>query len=1037
MPEERKPTLPSEMAKEKLPYYLTASVTTRPLAPQVVEREGVKPITYNWEELSDEVKELVRRVWKLEPLTEEELDRLPYEEYARYLFDPRRGFSKPEALDGVRVLEVCRPDWSNFALQFCGSLLTEFGAEIIKIEDPYWGDAMRWAGPPVEQGGAMKAEGENWPPHGTSLCGFCENRNRYCVTIDITTEKGRKMFKDLARIADIVIENYDPGYMDLLGIGYRQLREINPRLVYCAVTPYGQWGEESWRKPFETGVQAMSTLSSFTGPINYQAETVEEAQKGSIPTRIGWHIGDVSGGLTSAFGILAALLHRERKSGRGQMIDVSNEGLIMRSCDCSFDWYSLTGRIRPPWGNWDLEICPYGLHPCKGGRWSIVAGMGRLWWAICDAVGKVIGPEESEILKNAFPDNPVRIQWTPQQQINSAIDKWTAQHEMDELMELALKGGFAAGGVYNVKEICEHDHFLDRGGIREVDDPIYGKFFFQGPKPALSETPGRIKWASRPMGWDNEFILRKYLGLSRSDLKEIEAEGIVSPRGGWGERDRPSRRREVKAKVEASSEVSALVEKARSGAELTLEEENLLPYDEWCRYAFDPRKAAQKPKALDGIRVIDWTTMIFAPMSCAILGELGAEVIKLELPGRGDTMRYSGPPEEGYLRWAEEKSGTKAEGILGEGVKEEVLPEVGTGLGCLDVCMMNKFAVSLDIHPGPGQEIFKNLISKADAFVENVRTGTTARWGVSYRELKKINPRLVYLAENGPGQWGREDLVRGSYDILGQSAGGSVYVTGFPDSEQLKVPIWVCDYFAGTMGSFGVLVSLYWREKSGKGQFVEQSQIEAMTRWLGPGIVWHSKTGIIQERYGNRNRWVCPDGIVRVKDGFIAIGADDEAFKALCECIGGRALRLAKKYPTNVDRVPEEAQDEIYQVIEEWAKNLTVAQIEDFGKRYGFGTAPIKNAKDACEQKHYLERGEVQEVDDPWYGKMKIQGPVPLYSNTPGHTEFICKPMGWDTEYILRRFCGLSTEQILELERQHQIGRVAGAEGSRDLWGWQ
>lgn len=210
-----------------------------------------------------------------------------------------------------------------------------------------------------------------------------------------------------------------------------------------------------------------------------------------------------------------------------------------------------------------------------------------------------------------------------------------------------------------------------------------------------------------------------------------------------------------------------------------------------------------------------------------------------------------------------------------------------------------------------------------------------------------------------------------------------------------------------------------------------------MTRWLGPGIVWYSKTGIIQERYGNRNRWVCRDGIIRVKDGFIAIGADDDAFKALCECIGGKALGLAKKYPTNADRVPEEAQDEIYQVIKEWAKNLTVARIVELGERYEFGTAPIKNAKDASEQRHYLERGEIEEIRDPWYGKMKIQGPVPLYSDAPARTEFTCKPMGWDTEHILRRFYGLSTEQILELETQHQIGKVAGAEGSRDLWGWQ
>ncbi|MCX5999294.1 MAG: CoA transferase, partial [Chloroflexi bacterium] len=548
MSESKKPVIPSDMPKDKVPYILTSSQTVRHLAKEAVAREGIKPITYKYDQLSDELKKLVKKVWELDPLTDDELDKIPYEEYARYILDPRRAFSKPEALDGLRVLEVCRPDWFNFALQYCGSLLGELGAEVIKIEDPYWGDAMRRTGPPIEQCGAMKVDGESWPPNGTSLCGFCETRNKYCTTLDITTETGRDMFRRLAATADVIIENYDPGFLDSLGIGYRQLREVNPRLVYCAITPYGQWGEDAWRRPFETGVQALSTLSSISGPIDYKAESLEEAQKHAVPTRIGWNIGDIAGGITSAFAVMAGLVFRERKSGKGQMIDVSSEGLIIRSCDCSFDWYSLTGKIRGAMGNWDLTICPYGLHPCKGGRYSVVAGMGRLWWAICDEIAGTCGADEAEVLKIAFADNPVRVEWSPQQQINTSIDKWTEQHEMNELMQLGIKGGFAAGGVYNIKEICDHDHFLDRGAIMEVEDPLYGRFLFQGPKPVFSETPGRIKWVSRPMGWDNELVFSKHLGLGRDDLKELEAKKVIGPRGGWGpEQKRPSQRRKVRA----------------------------------------------------------------------------------------------------------------------------------------------------------------------------------------------------------------------------------------------------------------------------------------------------------------------------------------------------------------------------------------------------------------------------------------------------------------------------------------------------------
>jgi len=1035
MAQNGKPTFPSEIDKAVMTYPLTSSQTTAHLAPDLAARDGVRPIAYKWEDLSEEVQGLINKVWRLEELSPDDLDKLPYEEYSRYIFDPRRRFSKPEALDGIRVLEVCRPDWSSFGLQFCGSLLAEHGAEVIKIEDPAKGDAMRWAGPPPEQGGAMKAEGENWPPHGTSLAGFCENRNKYSVTLDVTTPQGREMFKDLARNADVVIENYDPGYLDSLGVGYRQLRKINPRLIYCAVTASGQFGEESWRKGFETASQAMSTLSSFTGSIKYEADSSEEAQAGFTPTRVGWPIGAISGGLGGAIAICGALLYRQRKSGKGQMIDVSSYGLMMRSSDCSFDWYSSTKSIRGPFGNWDMSLCPYGLHRTKDDRYVVVAGVGRLWWAICDS----IGTENSDILKNAFAENSIRILWTPQQQINEEIDQWTAALTARALDQIGIDGGFAAGAAQSIAEICESPHFLDRASIIEVEDPLYGKVLIQGTRPSFSGTPGRIKWVSRPMGWDNEAVFRRYCGLSRDALIQLEKDGIISKRGGTPQLIKSTASAQatpVSANPNGPTDaVKPLVERARNGEELTREEEDTLPYQDFCRYLYDQKTVSKKPKMLDGMRLIDFTTMILGPFQCAMLGELGMEVIKLEFPGRGDAMRYSGPPEDqgGFLRWTEEASHTKAEGILGEGVTEEILPSTGSGLGWLD-CARNKIHVSLDVHPGPGAEILKNLVRKSDVLVENVRGGTMDQWGIGYRQLSKINPRLVYAASNGPGQWGRDDLVRASYDILAQAMGGSVYITGHPDGEQLKVPIWVADYFGGATATFGILLALYWREISGQGQMVENSQLEAITRFLGPGITWYGKTGIVQERYGNRHLWVCPDGIVKTKDGFIAIGADDQACVALWQCIGGKAQDLADKYPTNVDRVSESAQDEIYGAIEAWAADLSVDEIEALAKQHGFGACAVKNAADACTNAHYEERGEIQQIHDPWYGSMKIQGPVPLYSDTPGFIDVAGKPLGWDTEDVLRRFCGLTSEQINELERTHVIGRVGGAENLRDWW---
>ncbi|NTW37546.1 MAG: hypothetical protein HGB17_15825, partial [Syntrophobacteraceae bacterium] len=332
----------------------------------------------------------------------------------------------------------------------------------------------------------------------------------------------------------------------------------------------------------------------------------------------------------------------------------------------------------------------------------------------------------------------------------------------------------------------------------------------------------------------------------------------------------------------------ALVMKARRGEDLTEDEEDTLPYEEFCRYLFHRRRVYKKDKILDGVRVVDFTTLILGPSHCAMLAEMGAEVIKLELPGRGDTMRALAPPKDqgGFPLWSEEKSGSKAPGILGKGVVAETDIAMAGGLGWTD-CAKNKLHTCMDIHPGEGGTIFKELCKRADIFIENVRGGTLDRWDEGYKQLREINPGLIYLTSNGPGQWGREDLVRASYDILAQSMGGSVFISGHDPGDQMKVPIWVADYFGGTMGLFATLVALFAREKYGVGQMIENSQVENITRALGPGIVWYSLTGAVQTRWSNRFRWICPDCIVKAKDGFIAVGADDDAFKALCNTIGG------------------------------------------------------------------------------------------------------------------------------------------------------
>ena len=527
-----KPKLPSQMSVDELPYYATSSQPTVPKAKEVVDKKGIKPITYSWDKLTKEQQAAVLKVWELEAVTLEEEKMLPYEEWARYIFDPRKRFRKPEALDGVRILELCRPDWWSLSLQIAGSFLAEHGAEVIKIEDPKKGDPLRWVGPSVEEGGAIKAEGENYPPHGSALYAMVETRNRNCISVDITTAKGREIIKMLARRADVVMENYDPGYLDSMGIGYRQLRKINPRLIYAAVTGFGSFGADSWRKPFESGIQTMTTVPSFAGPFDMSKSTMKEAQEAVyLPSRAGWPMGFYTGGVSAAVGVAAALYYRE-KTGKGQMVDVASYAHCLRWCDLSFTWYSLTGNIRRQFCNLDLEINPYGLHRAKpddfGDRFSVVAAIGPVWPRLCECIGT------KEMMKWAteLPMNSDRVSWKAQAEVNAQIDAWTGAHTLPEIDQAAMKWGFAGAGCRNITEIANDPHFLDRAAVEEIDDPLYGRMIVQGCRPNFHFTQARIKWLNKPMGWDNEDVLRKYCGLFKSDLEQLVAEGVIGRKGG-------------------------------------------------------------------------------------------------------------------------------------------------------------------------------------------------------------------------------------------------------------------------------------------------------------------------------------------------------------------------------------------------------------------------------------------------------------------------------------------------------------------------
>ncbi len=442
-------------------------------------------------------------------------------------------------------------------------------------------------------------------------------------------------------------------------------------------------------------------------------------------------------------------------------------------------------------------------------------------------------------------------------------------------------------------------------------------------------------------------------------------------------------------------------------------------FEQFCQETFDFKKAFGKPEALKGYRVLSCTQYILGPSCASYLAELGAEVIKIEAPRRGEAMRHTTPFNEPFLyplsRW---------------------VPERGTGLGFLGA-NPNEYFISIDFHRKEGQDIVKKLAAKSDVFVENYRPGTFDRWGIGYRQLKEINPRLVYSWLGGFGGWG-PGRVRASYDILGQSQGGNFGMTGkqeFLGGAPAKHTIWLADYWGGMMAAVQILAALYYRDKiSGEGTFTEYSQVHGVTRQLEYALPLYGRHGITRERWGNWDTQLCVHGIIKCgkssypqsenpqeqEEGYILVSAyEDKDFARLCQTIGDG--NLAGKYAKQDIRVQAKSQMEIYPWLEKWAANKTKEEVAAILDKANIINQPVWNSKEVANNPHWLERGAVRWLDDPTYGDLLHQGPAYMMSATPPRLKWALKPVGADNEEILGKLAGLSAEELRRLEEQECI----------------
>jgi crotonobetainyl-CoA:carnitine CoA-transferase CaiB-like acyl-CoA transferase len=426
-------------------------------------------------------------------------------EWARAEEDPRAAAGKPEALDGLLVLDCATGHYGGHVL---GGFLGELGAEVVKLEPP--------AGDPARAWGPADARIQ-----GEGLAYLAEGRNRYYATLDLASADGQTLFRQLAARADVVIEGFPPGQMDAWEIGYRQLAPLNPRLIYVALSTHGQFGPraEGSGPEYDLIDQALSGLAFLTGE---PGDDRPEAR----PTRIGSWISAYAQAAWAGVATLAALHWRDQPGGTGQMIDVSGAEALMRYLEYTLLLYHTARDVRQRMGIYDLAVSVYTFVPVKDG-WAFIAGYtDPNFGAICRIMGR---PELTEDPR--FRTTLDRTQPANRAALRDEIAKWSVNHTASEILARVLAdpgpGVVVFGPVNRPTQTLAEAHWWERACFGRLDDPIYGPLLLAMPAWRMTRTPPRLKNPGRPAGHDNGQVYAKYFGFGPERLAELQARGII------------------------------------------------------------------------------------------------------------------------------------------------------------------------------------------------------------------------------------------------------------------------------------------------------------------------------------------------------------------------------------------------------------------------------------------------------------------------------------------------------------------------------
>lgn len=795
-------------------------------------------------------------------------------------------------LDGVRVIDL-----ADARAELAGRVLADLGAEVIRVEPPGGSPSRRR--PPFEDGREDDADG--------SLYWASVALGKRSIVLDITEEADRERLRELLAGADIFVESGDPGALDALGLGYDDLRELNPALIYVSVTPWGQDGPLCGRPTTELTLEAAGGLLSLQG----------DGDRPPVP--VGYPQAAFHAGVQAAADALIALNERQH-SGLGQHLDVSMQAAVVWTL-MNATGYPPNEQRDPPGKGDDRAGPPVQRIPgvtlrsmidCADGvTYMNPAGGGAL-------AGVLRWAEQEGVLPASLRDVEVEG-WMlmiqagaiTAEQVNEAFDfaaGFIGHKTKRELQQFAVEHSLLVAPIYTAEDIA-NDHQLE---ARDYWRTINGR-----------RHPGL------------------FVRMSRTPL-------------------------ELDRGAPALDEGRALLDQPRERPSL--------------------RARGKRPQTFDGLKVADFTWVGVGPIIVKALADHGAEVVHVESSTRVDVLRNAPPfkDREPHIDNA------------------QFMANFNT----------SKSGLSLNLATEQGRGIAHELIEWADVVAESFTPGTMQKLGLDWETISEGRPELIMLSSCLRGQTGPERTY-GGFGTQGAALAGLHQITGWPDRPPAGPWGAYTDFIAPRYGVAAMAAALYERDRSGLGQYIDLSQVEAAIHFMEPLMLDYTVNGRVAPPAGHASLTACPHGVYRAAgtERYVAIAVESaEQWRALRHELSGLAAFEGAKFDGLDARRAE--QTAIDRAISEWCADRDPAAIAAQLCAAGVPASAVLRPSDLYEDAQLTHRGFFVTLDHSVMGPTPYDGPVTHFSETPSKLHKPGPALGEHTQYVLRELLGHSPETI-------------------------